>query len=155
MANFPDLFNAQRGQFFNGSFRSDLAEVFFGDLNFVGLLAQNIQFTYSQQITRLYEVGSAAIYYVAGRAQGQLGMANVAGPQQLNVGWIKKYADVCQAAENDLTFRAQSSCNTAFGQTSNYLINGCVLTTLGIAIAAPDMVINQNAQMTFAAMDLA
>ncbi len=45
-----------------------------------GLLTQQVSISYSQPITRLYEVGSQKTFYVAGRPQGQANIARILGP---------------------------------------------------------------------------
>ncbi len=42
-----------------------------------GLLAQQIQVGYSQQVNRFYEIGTNNVYMVRGRAEGQMSMSRV------------------------------------------------------------------------------
>lgn len=153
IANFSDVFSPQSGQFFNGSFRADTATVTIGGLDGCGLLLQQLNFVYRQQITRLYELGSNGIYYVAGRAQGQLSVSEIVGPTAIALGFIRQFGDVCQAQNNNLDIGATAGCDkqaTAF----RYKIQGCVITSISAGIQARDVIINQQLQMEFAALDL-
>jgi len=152
---FSDIFNPATGQFYNGSFKADAAFVFFGGFQGVGLLVQNINFSYAQQISRIYEVGSSAVYLVAGRSQGNAGVARIVGPTPLNLAFIRQFADVCRAGDNDLWFHAEVGCKP--GQPvgkATYWLQGCVLTTIAVALTSTDMVINEQMQMMFTALDL-
>jgi hypothetical protein len=87
----------------------------------MGILLQNLQVQYSQQVTRLYELGRQGmrtnVYYVSGRAQGQLTAAHVIGPGSLLVPFYTSFSDVCNAATNNLTLNvAPNICGTTAQQ---------------------------------------
>jgi len=159
-ANFSDLFSS-KGQFFNGAFRTDDAAVTIGgDIGDVcGLLIQQMSFQYSQQITRLYEIGSTAVYYIAGRAQGQLSISQIVGPSSLIVAFIRQFANVCRAADNRLELSGTLNCDDTGNAPSpsaafRYIVSGCVITAISASVQAQNMVINQQLTMQFAALDL-
>lgn len=169
-----DVFN-RRTDVFGGSFSADSAQVSFpnvlGNTGFggeVGMLIQAMQMGYQQQITRLFEVGSPAMYYVAGRTIGQGTIQRVVGPRPLQNAFYRKYGDVCQAATNDLRFSAATGCgpsntlvrsiegqvSTAPGGRTSFTAYFVVLANLGLNVTAEQMVIGQSLAFMFGSLDL-
>lgn len=114
-----------------------------------GMLLQNIQFNYTQQITLLYEIGGeedkANVYYVGGRAQGTMTIARIIGPAQAQLDLITDYGDICEP--KDISFDASGSCKGGSG--IKYTIHDAVLTTVGVSVAAQDIVIHEQLQFMF------
>jgi hypothetical protein len=151
----PDIFNRNTDTF-GGSFAADQAKVTFPALingagADAGLLVQNMTASYTQQITRLFEVGSSAIYYVGGRTAGQASIARIVGPKVIAKEFYSTYGDVCRARTNTLHFSVATGCdgtNTGFARAA-YTAHFVVITTVGISIGAADMLINEQLQMMF------
>ena len=144
---------------FGGAFAADSAVCTFGGLTGggVGLLTQNLNFSYTQSITRLYEVGTPATFYIAGRSQGQGQIARVLGPRPVSAEFYAAYGDVCNAALNTLVFTITTGCEppevggTPLGGMIFGLI-GVVLTSISISIQAQDMICNENLSMMYIAL---
>jgi hypothetical protein len=157
-----DVFS-RGGHDFKGSFAADSAKVVFaggGDLQAggVGLLTQNLSVNYTQQITRLYEIGSQNTYYVGGRTQGQATLGRVFGPRALQLGFYQKFGDVCKAADNTINFSLEAGC--ASGAQADYAkagftIHNAVITSMGFTVQAQDMIINEQVQLMFVALSYA
>jgi hypothetical protein len=159
-----DIFN-RTGETFGGSFSADGAKVVFasggsggGLAGGVGLLSQQVQIGYSQQIMRYYEIGSNYTFLVAGRSDGQFSMARILGPRPVQTQFYRNYGDVCNAANNNLNFQLTAGCgagnNTTAGSLS-YLVKNVVLTSISLSVGAQDMVINEQVAAKFVAYDLA
>jgi hypothetical protein len=148
----PDIFNRSTDSF-GGSFAADAAKVTFPALvsggSDAGLLVQNMNASYSQQITRLYEVGSPSIYYVGGRTQGQASIARVVGPRKIAAGFYTTYGDVCNASSNSLHFSMTAGCGLAAGSRASYTCHFVVITQIGLSVTSQDMLINENVAMMF------
>lgn len=147
----PDIFN-RNTDLFGGSFAADQAKVTFPALSGgkgadAGLLVQNISANYSQQITRLFEVGSPAVYYVAGRTEGQASIARVIGPKKLAQAFYSTYGDVCKARTNTLHLSVAAGCEG--NARASYTAHFVVITSIGVSITAADMMINEQLQMIF------
>jgi hypothetical protein len=163
-----DIFN-RSGETFGGSFAADGATVVFatggsgsgslvGASGGVGLLAQQIQVGYQQQIMRFYEIGSQYTFLVAGRAQGQFSMGQILGPRPVQTAFYSNYGDVCNAANNNLNFSVSAGCNGNSASTTgslNFSIVNVVLTSIALTVAAQDMVINQQVAAMFVALNAA
>lgn len=156
-----DIFN-RGGNDLKGTFSADGARVIFSGggtplAGGVGLLTQNIQGNYSQQVTRLYEVGSDGTFLVAGRTQGQVGMGRIMGPRPVQAAFYKNYGDVCNAPNNNLSLELTTGCQKpGQGGTGKYNVDlkSVVITTIGFSVAAADMMINEQLQALFISMDL-
>ena len=137
------------GQTFNGGFRADQLTVTFGGIDVAGFLVQNIQFSYTQQITLLYEIGSEFVYYVGGRAQGTATLARVVGPAPLGGIFINLFNDLCNP--QDITFDSSSGCE---GGGLTYTLEDAVLTTVSVSVTAQDVVINEQLQFIFIDLEI-
>lgn len=142
-----DVFSRQVN--FGGSFSADGAKITFGAFN-AGLLVQQIQWQYQQNISRIYEVGSPDIYLIAGRTQGQVTVSRVLGPRTLALNFYTQFGDVCKAAKNHLQFTAQTGCGGGGGGGRQRInLKHCVIQQLGSSVAAQDMIINETIMMIF------
>lgn len=149
-----DIFS-RRTDVFGGSFSADSADISFPALGIpggadVGLLIQQLQATYTQQVTRLYEVGRPAIYYVGGRTNGEASVDRVVGPRTIADAFYAKYGDVCQARSNTLEFNVQTGCGeTDVDGYVAYTCYFCVITSIGLGVRAQDMLINEALRIMF------
>lgn len=183
-----DIFG-RRSMEFGGAFSADAAQIAFSFSNpnvgtvergGVGLLTQQLNFTYQQQITRLYEIGSQRTFYIAGRPQGQAQLSRVAGPREITMAFYYKFGNVCCAKDNILQFRAAAMCFPAgqgtttesdvahiaaalrnsqapnlgsSGTALNLKMTGVVITSIGFTVQAENMVINEQVQCMFVALE--
>jgi len=149
-----DLFGRNTDNY-GGSFAADNAKLVFpgiGDAGGadIGMLSQQLQCQYSQQISKLYEIGSSKFYYVAGRTQGQLSINRVEGPRRLGTAFLKKFGNVCNVRTNNLSFQLVGDCGDGGGgQNTTYTSKFVVIQAVTIAVAAQDMLINNGIQAMF------
>lgn len=134
-----------------------------------GMLAQQMQMQYQQQVTRIYEIGSNYTYFIVGRTQGQLTLGRIIGPTAINKEFYLRYGDACKADTNTLTFEGVAGCTGAglFGTTpapgaaaitatgpSKFTVKHVLINSIGINIAAQDMVINEQLAMMFNSLEV-
>lgn len=159
-----DIFNRNTNTF-GGSFAADDAYITFPALfdaatgasvgADIGLLIQRLQMSYQQQVTRMYEVGRAAIYYVGGRTNGDIGVDRVIGPKAISQNFYRTYGDMCRARSNTLNFSLESGCGfSESGQRAlvDYTCHFCVVTTVGVNVAAADMIVNESIRIMFSSL---
>ena len=141
---------------FGGAFAADSAICTFGGIagGGVGLLTQQLSFQYNQQITRIYEVGSRKTFYVAGRSQGSSQVARVLGPRPVAVAFYAAYGNVCNAALNTLIFQVVTGCNVPgdTGAGLAFAMIGSVIVSIGISVAAENMIVNEQLALMFIAL---
>jgi hypothetical protein len=155
---------------FGGSFAADKARLTLGGLSeaisggtsdeMTGFLVQNLNVQYSQQITKIYEVGGKRIYYVGGRTQGQITMTRVIGPKSISAEFYTKYGDICSIPTdgNGISFDLQGSdCgpdgNSGVGAKGTYTAQHCVITTVGFSVQAQDMLINEQVTLMIGSLE--
>jgi hypothetical protein len=154
-----DLFSRQVS--FGGVFSADAAAISFSadgvDAFDTGMLVQNVQWQYQQNVTRLYEISGAGtagkVYVVAGRTQGQASVQRVLGPAGLTEDFYDNFGDVCNIASNNITFSARADCSDpndgTYGQQLDVDMNYCVLVRVAGAVSAQDMVVNESLGLLF------
>lgn len=151
-----DIFNRDVSTL-GGVFTSDRGKLSFSNAKgerVEAALVQNMTFTYSQNITRFYEVGGPRIYYVGGRTSGQATIARIIGPSVVLTAFYKKFGDVCQAATNTMGIRLEETdCTPPLKHISiTYTLSLVVLVAISAAIGAQDMIINENSQLMFGSL---
>jgi hypothetical protein len=139
---------------FGGAFSADLGKLTLG-AGLTGTLVQNLNATYMQNVSRLYEVGdtneASKVYYVGGRAQGQMGMARVVGPAVVVCAFYEKFGDVCNAGNNLISLELSPlACNAG---NLTYNMKFVVLVQVGLSVAAQDMLVNENSSLMFSGLE--
>lgn len=156
----PDIFSRAVSTL-GGVFTADRAKLAFAGVPGEGdiipaALVQQISVTYNQAVTRLYEVGSANIYYVGGRTQGQAQIQRIIGPSTVLGRFYEKFGDVCKAATNNIILtvtETDCSVNRVPGQVAtSYQLRLCVLTDINMSVNARDMIIGENCQLMFSSL---
>jgi len=159
----PDIFSRNVSTL-GGVFTSDRGRLIFaGDpsnpRNIASALVQTIQFTYSQTVTRLWEVGGDRVYYVGGRTAGQAAMSRVIGPTIVLGEFYRKYGNICNAASNNIRLALEETDCSPESQRQgsqrgevSVTLKLCVLTAISAAVNAQDMIINENAQIMFSSL---
>ena len=135
---------------FSGAFAGEGAQLNFQGIGDAGFLVQNLSFQYSQQVTRLYEIGTRNVFYVGGRTAGQLTLSRVVGPRSLLSAFYQTYGDVCNALTNTMTFSMANRCDNTNAQ---FIAKFCVLTSIGINVGAGDMVIGEQSSAMFSSLE--
>jgi len=138
-----------------GGFRASDMVMQIGVNTFAGHVVQQLSLQYQQQITTLYEIGSSNVYYVGGRAQGNLTIARVAGPEAVPGVVINEFNDICNPGSMELTAgNSQCKPGSQFTNqtTGKYTLTGVLIMSLGISTQAQDVIVNE--QMAFQFIDL-
>lgn len=149
-----DIFS-RKTDLFGGAFSSDSSELILpGSSDSTGLLVQQLQFTYAQQITRLYEIGSHAIYYVGGRTNGDASINRILGPRVLAIQFYTDYGDLCKAGTNTLQFKMTAQCDTgvATRADASLILSMTVVTQVGVTMTAQDMLINEQLRLMYSGL---
>jgi len=133
---------------YGGAFSSDGASVQFAGFS-AGFLMQSLQWNYQQHISRLYELGSANIYLVAGRTQGTVNMTRVLGPVSIATEFYEQYGNVCNAAENNLSFSMETGCGGAQSAEQTIDIRHVIIQGIAGAATAERMVLHETLAMIF------
>lgn len=146
-----DIFG--RADQFGATLSADATKVTFNNFR-KGFLVQQIQLTYSQNVTRIFELSSNSQYYVVGRPQGNVTLNRVVGPGVVGTAFINQFADACNAPSNTISFTSESGCSTGSVSTGpTYTMHNALITSMGVQVASNNMLINENFQMIFAGLE--
>jgi hypothetical protein len=166
-----DIFNKTTNQLGQAWSADGAAFVFSGNagkLLGVGMIVQNVNIGYQQQVTRLYEIGSNLTYYVGGRVQGNMTVGRIIGPGIIMASFYNAFGDVCNAVNNTVNLYVGTGCRVtgldsrgiagttqqAQYMNAKFTINYMVLINVGITVGAQDMVINEQLQLMFVSMSV-
>jgi len=134
---------------FGGSYAADSARLRFTQTDSAGLLVQQINFSYVQNVNRIYDLADNKVYYIGGRTAGQGSLAHVVGPRVLLAKFYELYGDVCNAKSNHCTFEMSRGCE---GAAFSSMLKYCVLQQIAISTNANDMLVNEQSALMFSSM---
>ena len=166
-----DLFN-RTAKSTRGGFKIDSAKLTFSGLatsGTVGMLIQNVQIQYQQQVTFVYDLADPeGVYYVAGKAQGTLGMSKIVGSAQGAAAFYKQYGDACKIGNSINIEGVGGSCPpgldtiegiialSGFGEPSGnkYEIVAPLIVSYGMTMSVNEGTVGENIQMQFAQLNI-
>lgn len=138
---------------FGGGFAADAAVASFGGLagGGVGLLTQQLQFRYTQRVTRLYEIGSRFTFYVVGRSSGDAAVQRVLGPRPVLLAFYQLFGNPCTAGT--ILFQVGVGCFLGNIQGSlSFLLTGVLITSITVNVRAEDMIVGESLEMIYTAL---
>lgn len=156
------------GQVHRGSFRADQMAITFNGAQVQGMILQQIQFNFNQQVSMLYEIGSNNVYYVGGRAQGTASVARIIGPATVSALLLQNFGDICNPQDLGLEVKGgcideQGGLSKTTAEFSNvapsllgnqlgekYTLEDAILVGVGGSVGAQDIVFNEQLQFMFA-----
>jgi len=144
-----DIFN--RTVSFGNAFKSEDVTIAFSGVT-AGMLVQNLNIGYQQQISRLWELGSQKQYYIAGRTGGNFAIAKLAGPTAGMTSFITTYGDVCNAQSNTIAFSYGGGWCTGGSGGGNLSLHHAVIENVGLTVSSNDMIVNQNISGMYASL---
>jgi hypothetical protein len=127
-----------------------------------GLIVQQVNITYSQNITRLYALEDSSVYFVAGRTDGQLTIQHVLGPQGLMTNFIKAYGDVCSIQGKVFEFTMNAGCGTfgadgkSTGSTpaATVRLKHPIITSINMQAQSQNMILGSGLQAMFVSLEM-
>ena len=118
-----------------------------GDLG-VGALVQNVNASYQQQFSMLFELGSNTIYPIMGRPQGTLTIGRVVG----SGGFSDEFFDACNGGSTVQFSATQGACNGLEGSKVATTLSGVFVTQYGIDLSTQDLMVRESVQAVFTSM---
>lgn len=146
----------------SGGFSVDSAK-----LNFPGLstgtggslLVQSVQIQYNQQLTFLYDLTDPKnVYYVAGRAEGTLGLGKAVGSAGIVKNFYATYGDVCKASTStsntiSLDFNTNCAGGASQGNGAVTLYNPIII-AFGLQMTVDRGIIGEDVSMRFSDLEI-
>ena len=137
------------------SFRAEDLEMTLGGKGGDGALVQQVNFTLTRQINTLYEIGSANVYYVGNRRQGQAQMNRIVGGAQNFKDLLENYGNMCKPKDIELSAKAaQCSGEGTSPENLTYKLKSATITTIGASVTAQDIVITETLGFMFLDLDV-
>lgn len=144
-----------------GAMSSDATRLNFTDVEGIGqtgLILQNVEIQFSQNVSRLYALENGKVYFVAGPTEGGIGATNVVGPNGIAKAFYEKYGNVCDLAVNPqgrvFNISVTRGCVGQNQQRSSLSLKQPVLSSINIRLQATDMIIFAGFQATFVKMEI-
>ena len=129
-----------------------------------GLIMQQLQVEYKQNVTRLYALEDAKVYFVAGRTEGTFTIQHVIGPQGLLTEFLKSYGDVCKIGNQVLNLSTLVGCGSqggaipgsekAVSKASSVVLKAPCITAFGLQMQAGNMVIASTLTGMFVSLEI-
>lgn len=143
-----------------GGFSVDKATLHFPELGAdgasSGLLIQNVQLSYQQQVSFVYDLAkSDDVYYIAGRTSGTLALGKVVGSKGIVKTFYKTFGDVCEVKGKNLELSGIAGCAGTNVATNSITIREPIITQFGLTMNVDTAIIGENVQMIFSTMELA
>ncbi|MEM4360052.1 MAG: hypothetical protein QXT45_05950 [Candidatus Bilamarchaeaceae archaeon] len=160
----PDIFG-RAPLLFGGAIAADTAVMLFsgigpgsGAFSQTGVMAQNFNVDYTQQVQRIYELGAPVTYYIVGRTQGNGNIGRILGPRLLTKAFYLVFGDACFSAFNNMYVGAGVGCYsqsrdlTTVGDFAEFYLLNCLLINYSLSVNANDMVFGERLPFVFVSL---
>lgn len=142
-----------RDQVVNGVFRAEDLRLKIGGKDAEGMIVQSVQFTCNRTVNFLYEIGSAFVYYVGNRRQGQAQMSRVLGGAGDFKTLVCEYGNLCTPKNLTLEVSPEGGGDRCKAGNQKYDLIDATLTSLGASVTANEIVVNEQLGFMFADID--
>jgi hypothetical protein len=129
---------------FGGSWHSDVTLVTWATVFPAGsaLLAQGLCFDYTQQITRLYEVGSSATFYIGSAVRGTWQAGRILAPRAISAQFYAAYTPPYQLAPA-LSCHPMGSPAPDRTATEGWDLSGVEVSGMGLQVTTGEVAVQQ------------
>jgi len=124
-------------------------------------LVQNISIQYNQPVNRLFEIGTAFVYFAPGRSIGSLQIGRIIGRKSLTAilgptGQGPWTTDLARGGPGSrtLTFRNRGGGIAGGGLPIAYILTGIVVESYGVATDANGLLVQENVAMQYAGLEI-
>lgn len=118
------------------------------------MLIQNLNFTYGQSVTRLFDLENAEFQaYVSARPQGTMTMANVVTNLSSLVSFMQRYGDVCSADDPKtmtISLSRREGGSLCKAEQGALVLSYPVLVNAAMGIAVADYIVTNTMEFIFA-----
>ena len=161
MSQFSDIFGYKRNPKPRGVFSTENSMLTFGTggttgTSPIGYLVQSWTVNYQQQVQELFEIGSNALYWAKGRPTGGGNIGRIIGDVDADSpskGFFPSTAyDLCLGGALVQIQAKSGACENFAAKTVTITMDGVVVTGVGFAMQAANVMLQENLQWRFAAM---
>lgn len=136
---------------YGGGFQPEGTTVSFSGIT-GGAIVRNINISYEQAISRIWDLGTGKCYFVAGHTNGTWSVGRVAGPGAS----VQALAQYTVCAPGTITFNGKNGiCGpNAANASGRYTMHNVVTVQIGITVTSDDMIINEGVGGTYLYLDV-
>jgi hypothetical protein len=124
----------------------------------LGLLVQNWQMQYQQQVMELFEIGTNALYWSKGRPVGNGAVGRIIGDADADSekkGFFPKKAyDLCDGGELVVITAKSGACEGFKVKEVSISMDGVVVTSIGFSMQVQDVQLRENIGWRFASLEI-
>lgn len=140
---------------YRGSFKGEKVRVTISSLA-GGALVREVRLKYAQPVSRVWDLSSGGVYFIAGVPEGQWSFGIIAGPT-VTPDLLSAALDICRPGT--ITISASPGyCDIASASSSSraadYSLNSAVLSEFGMDASTADMMINQSVGGLFVSLSI-
>jgi hypothetical protein len=143
-----DVFN--RTSVFGGAVSADATKISFSGAP-SGLIVQNLQIGYSQQISRLYALEDGKVYFIVGRTDGSMQATHVVGPSGLPQAFYASFSDACNPGALVIGFNGGCGTSSSYGALE---LENVVITNMQFSVDNQSMTIANTLQAMFVSLTI-
>ena len=114
-------------------------------------MVQNWSLQYQQNVTPLYECGSAKISFAVKAAAGQLTIARIVTKDSSSI--TDLFGNVCDAAKNNIQIAAGGACDSG-GTGGTLSLKGVVPQSVGYSGQAQNAYVEEQISVVFASLEM-
>ncbi len=120
-------------------------------------LVQSISIQYNQPLNRLYEIGSADVYFAHGRSIGTMQIGRIIGEKLITeligpTGTGVWSTDLSKGLPGSRTVILKKKGNSNKGANLQFILSGCLVESYGYATDANGMISQENVSMQFGSL---
>lgn len=162
-----DIFGYKRNPKPKGVFSSEDSLLTFGGTNMgaggdgsasLGLLVQNWQMQYQQQVMELFEIGTNALYWSKGRPVGNGALGRIIGAADADSGtkgfFPASAYDLCKGGALVVITAKSGACDGFKAKQVSIAMDGVVVTSIGFSMQVQDVLLRENIGWRFAALSV-
>jgi hypothetical protein len=120
-----------------------------GTNGFQGALVQQLQISYTRQITRVWELGSTDMYYIQGHCEGQGSLSQIVGPKGLVGTLLANLGDICAVAGTTMSLSATNNTCKPGDSSTTVMLDNPLATQFTLGASVGNFLIDSSLVFTF------
>jgi hypothetical protein len=115
-----------------------------------GMLVQNYNIAYQQQVTKLRALNTDTAFVVVAPPNGQCTIASAISDGNTYLSFVQTFSDACKVVSNILHFTALTAiCADRSFKIPDLTLKGCLVSQIQLSQNIQDLVLNSNMQIDF------
>lgn len=141
---------------YGGAMSADMLKLNFTEFTggeATGLIVQQVQVQYQQQVSRLYALEDSRVYFVVGQTNGQLSLQHAIGPRGIQGAFIRSYGDPCNIGERVFNLSVATGCDTS-QEKGKVRLASPLISGIALSLNAGDAIVMSGITASFTSMEI-